>query len=91
MTKQRRELMFKVMDGQESVLPILHFLNQFERCDDMLNWALRNRLTGRDLAQFLTVQFGNSLLTFAKFVLMKLSHDLQMQPVIVGRDFVSSF
>lgn len=50
----RRELIFKVMDGEFSVLPYLHHFNHYERCDSMLWWLVMNGIRGKEFLSWLT-------------------------------------
>lgn len=50
----RRELIFKVMDGEFSVLPYLHHFNHYERCDAMLWWLVMNGIRGKEFMAWLS-------------------------------------
>lgn len=85
MTGLRRELMHRVLDGEQRLLPVLHFLDQFKRCDDMLRWLIRSRLTGWNFWHWSQGQFGRSLDGMARFILSQLEKD-EERPVFYGRD-----
>jgi hypothetical protein len=86
MTNQRRELIFRAMDGNHNALPILHFISNWYRCDQIISWLIENRITGTQLCQFANKQFGNKLLSMCQFILMKLDHHNEVRPVYVGKD-----
>jgi hypothetical protein len=86
MTALRRRLIFRVADGYDPCLPILHFLDSMHRCDEILGWLIGNRLTGKNLCEFLQIQFGNSMLNMTKFIFMKLDKVTEKQAILLGRD-----
>lgn len=88
MNPRRRALMFRVMDGRPDVLPYLHFLDRFVRCDDILSWLIENRLTGKQFLSWSKELFGVSMLKMAAFVLSRLEKQTgkTKRPVIVGKD-----
>jgi hypothetical protein len=86
MTERRRELIFRVADGCDETLPILHFLDSLSQCDQILTWLIFHNLTGARLCEFQRTQFGTSLLGMAKFILMQVNREKEERPLIVGRD-----
>jgi hypothetical protein len=86
MTALRRRLIFRVADGYDPCLPILHFLDSMHRCDEILMWLDSNRLRGQVLCQFLAVQFGNRMLEMTKFIFMKIDKVSEKQAILLGRD-----
>lgn len=89
MSDRRRELIFRVMDEQPSLLPILHYFTKWRRCDEMLVWCLENNLTGKNLLEWTHKHWGNSLLSMVKFILMKLNKERTPMPVFLGTDLLS--
>lgn len=89
MTDLRKRLILELSIGDinHPVLPILHFLTRFKRCDEILNWLLKNRLTGNEIVLAVKYQFQNSQLTFVKWVLSRIDKNKELKPIIVGVDY----
>jgi hypothetical protein len=88
MTARRRSLIFKVADGYDPSLPILHFLDSVVRCDEILFWLASHRIVGRTLCEFLQLQFGNKMLSMTKYVLKQIDGTRTEQAMILGRDVI---
>lgn len=89
MSPRRRELIFKCIDGDSRLLPAMHMCTQFYRCDDIIEWLISNRFTGKNLWDWIKSEHGGSYFGMAKFVLTKLKREQELQPVIAGRDFIT--
>lgn len=87
MTPFRRELMFKVMDGQKDVLPYLHHFTFYHQCDEILRWFIKNNLIGKEFLAWTRNKFGISMLDVSKYVLNRLTKD-ESRLVLYGRDFL---
>jgi hypothetical protein len=88
MTARRRQLIFKVADGYDPTLPVLHFLDSMVRCDDILRWLIAHRFTGKNMCQFLHQTFGNKMLDMSKFILQQIDKTNDPQAIILGRDVI---
>lgn len=89
MTPKRRKLMFRVMDEQVGALPLLHHFNDYHRCDEILTWLIRNKLTGKNFMAWVQEHFArNSLLEPARFILQKIDNEKEKRPILLGRDMV---
>lgn len=86
MTSQRRELMFKVMDGRGEVLPYLHHFTHYAQCDLILSWLVKSRLTGKNFLDWSALKFGNSLMGPAKFIISKMTYS--DGKIEIGRDWL---
>jgi hypothetical protein len=86
MSEYRRELMFRVMDHQPSVLPMLHYLDQFTRCDEILKWLIDHQITGKIFLSFVHFEFPNSPLSMVKYILKRLKKSRDDGKIILGRD-----
>lgn len=89
MSPRRRELILKVCDGDSRVLPALHMCTQFYRCDEMVEWLLKHKITGHNLWDWIKESHGGSYFSMAKFVLTRVKREAVLQPVIAGRDFIT--
>lgn len=86
--ERRRQMMLKVMDGDMRIPPILFSWKDFARIDDVLEWCIRNRMTGKNLYTWLYGTFRNSILNPLHFIVAKIDKDPEYKPFIVGRDFL---
>lgn len=86
MSPQRRDLMFRVMDGDPRVSHYLYHLDQFHKCDLMLNWLIQNRLTGREFLNWARFHFGASILDMCRFILGHLEKNREYRPILLGKD-----
>lgn len=86
MTPHRRTLMHQVMDHQPAILPTLHFLDRFVRCDEMLQWLVDNKITGKEFLNFVHFKFPESQLSMAKFILKRIKKSRDDGKVFQGRD-----
>ena len=87
-TPSRRELMFNVMDGDNRVLPMLYQLNNFQRCDEIFRYLIRNNLTGRELIFWFNETFQGSFLNLVAHCLKKIDRDVMRRPLHYHKDMV---
>lgn len=88
MSKRRRHLMLRVADDQASVPPILHLLYHMPRCDEMLEWLVRNHFTGAVFMNWIKNSHGNSPISMMTFILSRLPGEGKVRPLIVGEDYI---
>lgn len=86
----RRQLMLKVVDNTAGIPPILFFWNQFRQCDEMLEWCVRNRLTGREFMMWHDSIDKRGMLAPVKVVLMHIEKQKTERAILVGPDFQPS-
>ena len=86
MTNSRRDLMFKVMDGRREILPYLHHFDHYAQCDLILSWLIKSRLVGKQFLDWSAVQFGNSLMGPAKFIISRMGRS--DGKIEMGRDWL---
>lgn len=81
--------MLQLADGKidHPVLPHLHFITGFIHCDRILDWLLKNRLTGDDIVQKIKIEHRGSQLDFVKWVIACMNKEREKRPVIIGRDY----
>ena len=86
MNNQKREMFLMIADGNMCTLPILYHFDKLSRCNDVLNYLLRNRITGD---KFITLfkECNNSILTMASEILKRINKDLQRKEIIGGKDY----
>lgn len=88
MTEYRRQLMLTVCDNDMRIPPILHQLDCYVRCDDVLQWLINHNLTGNELFLLIRYKYSNSVQGLVKDVLRRLNKDLEKKPIIFGKDWV---
>lgn len=89
MTNRRRGLMHRVMNGDQRVVPFLHYLDSWRRCDEMLQWLVRNHLTGKEFILWTQFNFGASMLSMAQYITRRLEKDSEGRPTLLGRDVLT--
>lgn len=89
MTEAHRQLVLRIVDGKQELLPVVFFWHGFTRCEEILNWCLRNKLTGINLIAFLRETIGQRPLVMqaGQEILKRIDKENELKPVIVGRDF----
>lgn len=89
MTDFRRGMIFKVMDDDQRVLPIMHALTFWVLCDQMLMWLHVNMLTGKNLHSWFNIQWeGTRMLDMCKFIEMKVLGLDRPRPTIRGKNWI---
>lgn len=86
---QRRDLMFRVLDGEAGLLPLMFHFQKMRRCDRMLSWLVKNELTGRKLVGWIKHEQEGSFLKTLAFVQSKVNGDLGIKPVLVGEHYLT--
>lgn len=86
MSEATRQLMFKVADDDFRVLPILRFIYQYVRCDDILRWCINNQITGHRFTNTLRYDFGASPDKFVRYILGKIQGQPK-GPILYGIDW----
>lgn len=90
MTWERRVLLREVM-GDQAALPEVQVaawhLDKLVRCDEVLSWFIKNRLTGKRFLEFLREHQG-LVLEVASEVLRRLDREAKRRPIIHGRDYL---
>ena len=79
--------MLSVMDGDARLGTYFFTWNKLVRCDYILTWLFKNRLTGKTLYEWLNQNFGMKALEPAKFILKKIDNTNDLKPIIIGKDY----
>lgn len=79
--------MFKVMDGNQEVLRYLYHFYHYVRCDDILVWLIKNKLTGKEFISWAKTHFGMYHLAVGNFIIAKINQDPSYK-ILHGRDFI---
>lgn len=88
-SSQRRELIFKVLDDfiNPGMLRVVHELTNYRYCDNILLWLIANKITGKELNEFLNIQFKGSILSMVQYVVKIINKDNEIKPIIYGKDY----
>lgn len=89
LSPKRRELMLRVADGDQRSFVYLFHLNSMRRCEDILEWLIHHRYTGRSFVDYVAVAHEGSVLSMARTVVMWLEKNEELRPILIGQDFVS--
>lgn len=88
LTPFRRELMLRVTEGDPSLGPIMYHYTHFVRCDEILQWLIQHRITGRLFADWFHFDQKGSFLGSAEWVLQKIEKRKKKREIMVSRDWV---
>lgn len=88
MSEKRRYMMLKVIDDDFRIPPLLFHIQQARRCDEMLDWLLRNHLTGKRFMLWVLGDCKGSALTMLSELLRRLEHERERRPVLVEQDYL---
>lgn len=87
MTEKRRDLIFQLTEGNLKLLPLMHELTQYERCDEVLAWLVGRKITGEDLWEYYTKIWSNRILSMTQFILMRIDRNKEIKPILYGVDY----
>lgn len=80
------ELAARVWDGEQRLRTLIEFLASFYRNEEILRYLLKENLTGRKLWDWMREEQGGSVMRVVQFVMMKLDKDLELKPIVFGKD-----
>lgn len=86
MSGKRRELMHCVMDGDFRIITFLHHVDGYRRCDEVLTWLVRNKITGKVFIEWSQFHFGHSLMEPIRYIRDQIDKEREAQPILFGRD-----
>lgn len=79
--------MLRIGDGVPDTLPLLYHLDRLTRCDEVLAFMLREKITGQKFAGKVKNEHGGSILEFVKWAIQKINRDLEKRPIVAGKDY----
>lgn len=88
MTPLRRELIFKVIDEDQSLIPTMHQLNHYVHCDKFLAWLINNRLTGKNFKEWFKEKHQNSVMSLVQFIIKHSEKNKEVKPLILNKDWI---
>lgn len=90
MTARRRALMFAVIADQQTpeMLHHMHFFDDLVRCDEVLDWCVKNKVTGRAFLYFVR-EYGGTPLPAAQEILRRIFREAKPRPLFAGTDIRS--
>lgn len=89
LSHERRQKMLRIIDGHPNLPLVMYQWHKLRRCDEILDWLLRNRITGMNLFAWLRGEYQFHTLSMAKFILMKVDKEKEEKPILVGRDYLT--
>jgi len=87
MNEITRQKYLRVLDGEVSILPIMHQISNYRDADKILSWLIKNSLTGKEFKTWFNGNFQGSLLSMIKWVAMKNNKEKEYRPIMAGRDW----
>lgn len=64
-----------------------HQLYNFVRFEEMLDWLIKNRITGKRFLEFVDVENEGSMLRVGSVILTRVHRDREPRKILAGRDF----
>lgn len=88
LTDYTRGLIFRAMDGVQTseMIFLMSQIHNFTRCDDILSWLIRNKITGYRLINWFKEDCHKSVLEMGSYILSVLKRDAKT-PVLYGVDW----
>lgn len=90
MTEERRTMMLLIAEHHPAAPPYLYHLDRFRRCDEILRWLLKNKLTGMRFVQWVRNDHAGSILKAGADVLRRLDREAGPRAIIGGKDYLLS-
>lgn len=87
MDNKRRELIFKVIDGDVRNVDVMFHFDRFVHCERMLEWLIANKITGKAFFDMYLNEFKASWLQFGQWIVMKANKDTTVQKIYAGKDY----
>lgn len=88
MNDKRRELILRVVDGDFRNVDVMFNFDRFVHCEKMLEWLIKNKITGKTFFEMYLNDFKASWLNFGKWIVMKANNEKEYRPVMAGKDFL---
>lgn len=84
---KRRELILKVVGDDTRVMEVMYHFDHFVHAETMLEWLVKNKLTGKAFYELYLGEFKASWLSMGKWVVMKINKDKEVKALYAGKDF----
>ena len=88
LSNKTKELMHIVMNGNMSLVPVMHQLSHYRDIDKFLTWLDRNHIVGNNLTEWLQQNHQNSVLNMVKFIVSRHNKGIQNNELILGKDWI---
>lgn len=89
MSPERRERFLKVLAEQTANSHMLYFMYVMERltrCDEALDWLIKNRITGSNFLAFVK-EYKLTPLSLAQLIFRLIAKEQEVRPIVYGKDF----
>jgi hypothetical protein len=86
MSHARREKFLRLIDGDGRLAHYCYIWNHRKRCEEVVDWLIAHKMTGRVLHTFLVESYGPKMHEPFQWVLMKIDN-LAEPPRIRAQDF----
>lgn len=90
MSPELVELYWRVINNVEQVIPIIYFLDQFKRRDEMLSWLIQQNITGMEFLAWFRYICNGSQKKMAQIILKNINNDLELKEIFFGKDVEES-
>lgn len=90
MNEERRRLMLEVNQGHPAGPPYLYHLDRFKRCDEILRWLIRNKITGERFIGWVRGEYEGSILRAGAAALQAIDRESGPRKIIGGKDYLLS-
>lgn len=82
-----REKFLRLIDGNPDLMVIAHELYKYRYCEKLVDFLIKNKITGKQLQLWLNEEFNNSILSMVKFIVMRVNKNKEVEGVFAGRDW----
>jgi len=86
-SNRKRELMYKAYGGNPRANLILQFLDHHVRCEDILEWLVKNNIVGTELVTYHKHECHGSHLLMFETIVSKIDKK-ERTPTLLGRDWI---
>lgn len=88
MTELRRNMIFRTVDGKQELFMIMAHWHKMRRCDEVLDWCIQNKITGKNLYDFINKLTAGGVLSSYQYICMRIDREKAPRPIIAGKDYL---
>lgn len=87
MTNKRRDLMLQVSDDFQPTLPLLYYIDRLRICDEILDYCVKNNLTGKKFYAYFENN-NRSILETCVNLIRSVKKNRKKAPIYAHKDFI---
>lgn len=86
MTPRRRELIFKLADGNMDALRYIHQFERLVHAETFYKYLIDNHITGKTFVEYYEKKFQFSFKAFTEWLIQAIEKNREQRPAFFGRD-----